>query len=458
MFGNQLFYIFAKQTPIKTFVGGVTGTTLYRDFAGDKQLNGPQSEFRVGPDINFIRNSQATYVSDLSAITLANVNIPRFNYSPTGEFLGLLIEDQSTNLVQYSQDFTQTTQGWIVPLSSVTLTPNVGGIIAPDDTETATLLQPTTDYGFHVVSWNGTPVPPDGSPSLGEIYNRSIFVKKETARYIVISCSSQVSAFAGGGNPDFEGVANIFDFDNPGFTEISLALLAPTYEVYKDGWYRLNFKRNSANANTNRLTVGISNGPSFNDVKFAGTPGSLSGVYIWGAQVEEGPLATSYIPTNGAQTTRAEDIAFIRGTSFTTIYNTISGTYFTTVNHNGKFDSRAIATFISDNGLKYMTLGTSISGATHVFTNTSSPSALETTTIISKEFYNLAVGLENNNFVLYQNTLQEDELLEGVLPQPPFRLTRFELGQFNGTKYLNGNILKLGYYPYRLTNQQLSAL
>ena len=457
MFSNKLFFIFAKQSAGTTFVTPGTGLTLYRDFVGDKQLNGPVSVNRVGPNINFFRNSQATYIDSLSTITIASVNVPRFNYSSTGEYLGLLIEDQATNLVPYSQNFTS----WIIPASGVTLTSNISGIIAPDGTETATLLQPTTAFDFHVVTWDGTPAPYIGEPPPGtpvEIYNRSIFVKKETARYLVISCSPEVSASAGGGNPDFEGVANIFDFDLPGFVEAIESVPVPSYQKYKNDWYRISLTRASSNLSTNRLTLGISNGPAFEDCKFSGDNNSLSGVYIWGGQVEKGDFSSSYIPTNGTEVIRASDNASIQGTPFTSIYNLTSGTYFTTVNHNGVFDTRAISTFISTNNQKYITLGTSVSGLTHIFTNTSSPSSMVTDAITSNQFYNLAIGLQNDNFALYRNNTLQSTLTSGQLPQPPFRLSRFELGQFNGTKYLNGHIQKLGYYAYRLTNQQLSAL
>jgi hypothetical protein len=454
MFSNRLFFIFAKQTGIKSLVPAATGLVLYRDFVSDKQLNGPVSVNRIGPDIVFTRDTQATYINNLSSVITASINEPRFNYSPTGEFLGLLLEDQITNLVPYSTNFTQ---NWSAPLSTVTLTSNVTGIITPNGTETATLLQPTTGFNFHVVTWEGTPAPWEGNPTIPiENYSRSIFVKKETARYIVVSCSSEVSAFAGGGNPDFEGVANIFDFDLPGFVESSTA--ESTYQQYPDNWYRINLTRKSSNTNVNRLTVGVSNGPTFDDVKFSGNANSLSGVYIWGAQVEKGLLPTSYIPTNGTEITRAADNAYIEGTPFTTIYNLTGGTYFTTVRHNNQSDSRVIATFISENGLKYMTLGTSVSGLTHIFTNTSNPSSLESGTIVPNQNYNLTLGLAENDFVLYQDNTLTSTLTTGSLPQVPFRIIRYELGQFDGTKYLNGHIQKLGYYPYRLTNQELSAL
>jgi hypothetical protein len=454
MFNNKLFFIFAKQTPTSTFVPQATGLVLYRDFVADKQLNGPNSTYRIGPSINFIRNSQATYINSLSTITTAIVNEPRFNYTPSGQYLGLLIEDQVTNLVPYSTDFTQT---WSSPSSGVTVTPNVTGIIAPDGTETATLLQPTTAFDFHVLSWNGTPAPAQGDPNpIIDLYNRSIFVKKETARYVVISCSPEPSAFAGGGNPDFESVSNIFDLDLPGFTELSVPIAS--YEPYINGWYRLDLRRLSSNTNTNRLTIGVSNGPTFNDIKFAGDNNNLSGVYIWGGQVEEGPDPTSYIFTNGSAAARAADNAFIEGSSFTSIFNLSGGTYFTTLKHNSIFDSRSIATFTSDNGIKYLTLGTNVSGDFHTFTNTSSPTSLKTSIINANQFYNLAIGFEENNFALYQNNTLADSLTAGSLPQLPFRIVRYELGQLNNTKYLNGHIQKLGYYPTRLANEQLSAL
>jgi hypothetical protein len=50
-----------------------------------------------------------------------------------------------------------------------------------------------------------------------------------------------------------------------------------------------------------------------------------SGLYLWGAQVEVGSFATSYIPTTTAAVTRAADVAIINGTNFTSFYNNPEG-------------------------------------------------------------------------------------------------------------------------------------
>jgi hypothetical protein len=280
MFNNSLFLIFAKQRTPESFFAGGTALNLYRDFLNDPQINGPVSNYRIGPNLTFVRNSFGTFVNSNSAIETAGINVPRFEYDiSNGEFLGLLIEDQKTNLVTYSNNFTE--QNWTVSLTGegLTLTNSAVGVLAPDNTETATLIKPTSSYGFHTLSWNGTPAPFEDDPNpIIDYYDRSIFVKKETARYIIISCSQTPSAFAGGGQPDFDGVSNIFDFDLPGFVQSGTP--DPHYQTFNNGWFRIGLGRNSSNANTNRLTIGISNGPEFNDSLFAGNQNSLSGVYI----------------------------------------------------------------------------------------------------------------------------------------------------------------------------------
>ena len=53
--------------------------------------------------------------------------------------------------------------------------------------------------------------------------------------------------------------------------------------------------------------------------------------YVWGAQIEEGSFATSYIPTASSSVTRAADVAEITGTNFSSFYNQSEGTVFAEV-------------------------------------------------------------------------------------------------------------------------------
>ena len=51
-----------------------------------------------------------------------------------------------------------------------------------------------------------------------------------------------------------------------------------------------------------------------------------SGIYIWGAQLEEGSYATSYIPTNGGTATRLADVC--NGAGNEQVINSTEGVFY----------------------------------------------------------------------------------------------------------------------------------
>lgn len=458
MLGTNIFFFFGPQS-YGTLQPSGTAITLYRDFVNDKQLNGPVSEYRIGPNINFVRNSAATYFNSNSSIVLASINEPRFEYSNNGIYQGLLIEQQSTNLIPYSESFTS----WSEPISSirVTLSGNITTVQAPNDTYTATLITNTTANDFHTISWNGTPALTETQPlSDAEFYTRSVFLKKHNARYIVCSVAPEPSATAGGGNPDFETYSNIFDLDTGQFTELSIIDTSVT--LLKNNWYRVSFGRTSPNSNTNRFTVGISNGPTFNDTRFTGNINSLSGVFVWGAQAEKGSYSTSYIPTNGAATTRAADNASVTGSRFTQMYSPTASTYFTIASRSAVEDNNSFVTFINGIASKYWTLNSSVSATKHTLTVATSTGSLSSITsqneFTNNNFYRIVASLSANDFVLFQDAALEGTLIGGMLPTIPNRIDRLQIGRFESQNYLNGHIRELGYWPTRLSNQQIINL
>jgi len=484
MFNSTKFFIFANQgTPLTVFQGG-TAVNLYRDFINDPQLNGPVSEYRIGPDLSFIRNSYATYFNSVCAIETVGNNIPRFGYTPTGQSLGLLIEKPTTNHIPYSTDFTQAV--WSKPLTAnsgnfgVTLETNVPGISAPDNTETATRVTNTSAYGYHVLSWGELPVPPNQELELSRYYTRSVFVKKDTARYLCVSVSPAPSA---------ESITTIFDFNVPGFiTESTLATLVTPI---KDDWYKLEFTRLTTNSQTNRFTIGIASGPDWTNSTFETAQDNLSSFYIWGAQAEFGVYSTSYIPSSGAETSRAGDNVSIVNRPFTTIYNLSAGSFYlhTTKNNFASYGGlvtvidnlsapewppentqeyrellkinntplNTFVTFTNNISSKFWTLGSIISPNIHSLTNTSAPSAINIDSSTGSNF-GVAVGLFENDFIIYQNGLEGDNLDTGTLPQKPIRPVQFQLGRFKNEKYLDGYVQRFGYWPTRLSNNELSAL
>jgi hypothetical protein len=463
MFNNRLFTIFAGQSYTAKFAGG-SALNLYRDFLNAPQLNPPVSEYRIGPDLDFNRNTFATYYGGDGILKTANINEPRFNYTPTGNLEGLLIEGQKTNLIEYSNDFSQGSV-WLVPNNGVTFLTNVSSISAPDNTETATLMTNTSAFGFHLITWNGTPALDETEPlSSAEFYDRSIFIKKETARYVVFSVSPTVSATtAGGGGGDvFEGVTNIFDFDTEQFVHFSVPQTSIT--PIQNGWFRITFGRTTPNNATNRLTVGISKGPNFEDTIFSTEESDLSGVYIWGAQAEFGKTST-YIPTNGAQVTRAGDNASIIKNKLTLIYNPSASTFFIKGKRNTILEPSTFATFSNLANNNYWTITTSPTAFNiHTLTIDTLETgilSIETETINENTNYKLVASLRDNDIVLYQNNSLAGNITNSLIPQSTNfenKIDRFRLGRFGPTNYLNGHIQEFGYWPTRLTEQQILEL
>jgi len=72
-------------------------------------------------------------------------------------------------------------------------------------------------------------------------------------------------------------------------------------------------------------TTGISIG--LREINVTGLPNTAD-VLVWGAQLETGSVATSYIPTSGSAVTRAADDLVISGSAFSDFYNTSEGTFY----------------------------------------------------------------------------------------------------------------------------------
>jgi hypothetical protein len=445
MFSNSLFQIFASQQRTGTLFPGGTALNFYRDFVNDKQLNAPESGWRIGPDISFTRNSFGTFFDSVSGLQTASNNQPRFNYSTQGNYLGLLIEGETTNLVTHSSTFTNSS--WFKPTNSVVLQANA--TTAPDGTNTATLLRGTTTNTYHVIIWDGTPTPYLGSPQeeqLSDFYDRSIFIKQGNKRYAALALSPLPLVA-------YDQTTIIFDFETEDFVPKESQI---SYKVYKlkNGWYRVALNRKSSNSGTNRLTVGVSDGPLYTDTLFADNPGEPSELYIWGAQAELGQGTTSYIPTNGAEVTRAADNATVSGKQFSLIYNQLSGTYFTRVSKETA-NVGVYTSFTNTLGTKFWALSAADKNS---LTVSGVSSILGNIEITPQTEYKIAVGLTTNNFVIYENNTFVKELTSGIMPQTPAGPSQFELGRFLNSNYLNGHILEFGYWPTKLNNTLLANI
>jgi len=237
------------------------------------------------------RNSTATYQSP-TVITTAAINAPRITYdATTGNALGLLVEEQRTNLLLRSQEFDNAS--WTQsPSADVDVTANAA--VAPDGTSTADkMIEATTANTFHDLFQSLTFV-------AGARYTASAFVK---------ASERHRGALTFGSNAGFTS-ERLVQFNLVAKTASAIGTgAAAGIEEYTNGWFRVwvSATADASGASPFYFRLQDNSGTSI----YAGTPSS--GLFIWGAQIEAGAAPTSYIPTTTAQVTRLA--------AFTTITN-----------------------------------------------------------------------------------------------------------------------------------------
>ena len=214
-------------------------------------------------------NGAATRVNkDVLIEDVAN-DVPRLDYTDGGCPV-LLLEYASSNNILYSQDFSQWTAFRLSTTANTTTSPsgliNATSITEDSTTNTHFLRAPVT-------AATGT-------------WSYSIFAKNRTNnRYVVLNLRFSSARF------------NL----STGTVDEETGLVASSIKSFPNGWYRISITATlSALAN---VELTLNNGTTDN---YLGD--GLSGVYIWGAQFEEKPALTSYIPAlTGISVTRLID-------------------------------------------------------------------------------------------------------------------------------------------------------
>lgn len=214
-------------------------------------------------------NGAATRVNKEGLIEDVANDVPRLDYTDGGCPV-LLLEYASSNNILYSQDFSQWTAFRLSTTANTTTSPsgliNATSITEDSTTNTHFLRAPVT-------AATGT-------------WSYSIFAKNRTNnRYVVLNLRFSSARF------------NL----STGTVDEETGLVASSIKSFPNGWYRISITATlSALAN---VELTLNNGTTDN---YLGD--GLSGVYIWGAQFEEKPALTSYIPAlTGISVTRLID-------------------------------------------------------------------------------------------------------------------------------------------------------
>ena len=203
--------------------------------------------------------------------TLNSISIKKVTAYTTTDKGAFLLEPISTNLIDYSEDFSDSS--W----NNSNISEELSSVLSPNGTSYSYKLTNDAVTGNHFLRDTIT-------VTSGEAYTLSLFIKKGTRDIVSIADGFNINVLAN------------FDLTNGSVTNV--AATSSSIEDFGNGWYRCMATITPSNTNLGLMI--------FSGTVYAGKDES-GDFYVWGAHVEELPYATSYIPTSGTTVTRAQE-------------------------------------------------------------------------------------------------------------------------------------------------------
>jgi hypothetical protein len=421
-----------------SFNGGGGGPSLSLDFMTPGTLD---------PRLTFTRASTATYFDSAGVMRTAATNAPRWDYDPaTLALRGLLLEDARTNAL-----FPSVIGGanW-TPLGNVVLG---GSITLPDGTASTTALIRSQD-----------------TANTARQFYRTGTVITATTAYTVSAYfkaspnNAYIQANASGGTT----IAGVAYFDLTAGTAVVGADLAAGMTAKSaaitnagNGWWRCSFTFTTV-AGNNALQVAV--GPcvtvsaSGDNRSYVGVVGQ--GIYAWGAQVEAGAFATSYIPTTSAAVTRALESATMPTSGGW--FNAPAGTFF------AEFSSANLPVPGTHSGILQVNDGTS-SNQLNLYLELNSGNMIFQAVIATVAQLSVTgtSGANGNKQKVAANygagvwrAAYAGTVINGSGSAAPFPATTINLGTINppSSWRLNGYLRNVRYYARALTDAELQQI
>ena len=338
-------------------------------------------------DVTWTRSTTGTYVDRYGTVKTAAINTPR------EEKEGFLIEGASTNLALYSEDFSNA--AWYFPSGDGSVL--INQFTSPDGALTGDKI---TLNDSNVLLRQGISV------TAGDTYTLSFWFLTSTADITTIN----------------------IDIGDGAKSPISGSITSGSYT-------RL----------SHTVIAGVNN---YLDIEFR----SLSGgdVSIWGAQLEQLPFASSYIPTTSASVTRTADVVSVDPVN--NIFNS-SGEWSVSIDHSllGLLGANTLQTLLGSAQINAAAWNGYVSGTSCKISGTSNQLI---DSLVEDGLFTVSGGI--NSQQQYKNGVAT---VSGTLPSIDTVITVLKLGiDENGNNHLYGHLKDFRLYDFALNADEVEYL
>jgi len=237
------------------------------------------------PTVSFTRASTGYRYNSAGVLVPEATDVARFQYDPvTLTPRGLLVESAGTNILTYSEDFSNAAWG----KTNITVTANA--VAAPDGATTADAFVENGATAGHNSARSATYLN-------ATTYVHSVYAKQDTRTWLYIY--TDPGRFGGAGFTFFNLATGTVGTTSAGVTA-SMTLEA-------NGFYRCVAIATTTSAGAANFAVGLSTGDGV--LSHAGD--GVSKLYVWGACIVADAVRSSYIQTVASTATRSADVALV---------------------------------------------------------------------------------------------------------------------------------------------------
>ena len=372
------------------------------------------------------------YISNVSVKEVTRDNVPRIDYTGGG-CPHILAEPQRTNLITYSEDFTQ----WS---SKINIDVTLNSETSPDGVVNATFINENNSNAQHFIGQSL-------SITNGQDISISVYAKKNQRDVLQISPSGNYLSTSGYANYDL----------NNGLVTASGGGVTAEIEGLTNGWFRCVAKFTANNTASGTTAFFLQNSTTASRGSSYDGDGT-SGLYMWGAQTEIGSYPTSYIPNFGTLlgVTRNQDIFTRDGIG--SLINSTEGVLFVemaALSDDGTFRSISLSNGTPTNRVtvRYNTTSNIISA--FVYQGSSTIFSYNNIVTDVKDFHKLAIKYKSGDLAFWVDGVEVATSTTSFTFLP---LTELDFDRGGGDRFFFGKVKQLQVYKTALTDEQLTSL